>query len=264
MDDTYPIYLSRLAQMALPQAYENQVQSIQASTKFHHSPSGSSQAASVPGYTIITPPQSDESINSQFYLQLETYQQKLLALDFGADLMVSLPLASFHLTLADLIVGSAYENACDRDANYEVNLRTCIEKIFKQYQQQYPQPQAPIKWRMQSLIVMPRAIGVALAPESLDDYEQIINFRRLIYQSSELAALGIAQQYHFTAHVTLAYFKPIPVDLNRDRVAELLAHLNQSWLNTMPEFIVDQAELRKFDDMNSFYRQPDWTKVNFG
>lgn len=264
MDDTYPIYLNRLAQMALPQAYQNQVQSIQASTKFHHSPSGSSQAASVPGYTIITPPQADESINSKFYLQLKTYQQNLLALDFGADLMVPLPLASFHLTLADLIAGSTYENAYDRDANYEVNLRTCIEKIFKQYRQQYPQPQAPIKWRMHSLIVMPRAIGVALAPESLDDYEQIINLRRLIYQSSELAALGISQQYHFTAHVTLAYFKPIPVNLNRDRVAELLAHLNQSWLNTMPEFIVDQAELRKFDDMNSFYRQPDWTKVNFG
>lgn len=262
MDDTYAIYLNRITQMALPQAYQNQVQSIQASTKFHDLPSGCVQAAPVPGYTIITPPQVDESINAQFYLRLHTYQQQLLALA-GEALIVPLPLTSLHLTLADLIAGDAYEQACDRNPNYEADLHACIETIFSQHQQQYPQALTPIKWGMHSLIVMPRAIGVALVPKQFSDYAQIIDFRDSIYRNAQLAALEIKQHYHFTAHITLGYFRPMPAVLNRDRLADQFIRLNQSWLNTLPAFVINRAELRKFDDMNRFYRQPNWAKISF-
>lgn len=263
MDDNYQTYLNRIVRMTLPQAYQNQVQHIQESMKFHHSPSQSSQAAPFPGYTIMTPPQADESINSQLYAQLHKLQSQLLELPFDADLIVPLPLASFHLTLADLIWDSAYKNACSLNPNYEIELRSCIQNIFQQYQHKYPQPQTPIIWRFSGLIVMPRSIGVALVPRNTSDYEQIINFRRLLYQNSQLIGLGIEQHYYFTAHITLGYFRTISANLNRDRFVDLLDQLNQTWLDQPLEFVINRAELRKFDDMNRFYSQPDWATLDF-
>lgn len=264
MDDNYQTYLNRIVRMTLPQAYQNQVQHIQESTKFHHSPSQGSQAAPFPGYTIITPPQGDDSINSLLYTQLHKLQCQLVELLSDANLIVPLPLASFHLTLADLIWDSAYKNACSLNPNYEVELRDCIQSIFQQYQNKYPHLQTPIIWRYSGLIVMPRAIGVALVPRNASDYEQIINFRRLVYQNPQLVGLGIEQHYHFTAHITLGYFRTIPANFNRDRFVDLLDQLNQTWLDQTLEFTIHRAELRKFDDMSHFYRQPDWATLDFG
>jgi len=55
-------------------------------------------------------------------------------------------------------------------------------------------------------MVMTRSVGVCLAPTDENSYKQILEFRRSIYQNPDLIALGIEQQYHFTAHITLAYF----------------------------------------------------------
>lgn len=263
MDETYQLYLNRIVRMTLPQAYQNQVQHIQESTKFYHPPVGSSQVLPFPGYTIITPPQVDNPTNNQFYQDLYSYQRQLLELPLDVDLITPLPLESFHLTLADLIWDSAYKNACDRHPNYESDLQSCVSKIFQQYHHQYPQLKTPIRWSFAGLIVMSRAVGIALVPKDSSDYEQIINLRRLIYQDPQLIGLGIEQHYHFTAHITLGYFRTIPPNLERDRLVYFLDALNQDWLGKTPDFIVNKAELRKFDDMNSFYRQPDWPAIDF-
>ncbi len=89
--------------------------------------------------------------------------------------------------------------------------------------------------------------------------------RRMIYQNPDLIALGIEQQYNFTAHITLGYFGEAAAAADRDRLSESLIHLNQQWIGAenLHEIWVHRAELRKFDDMTRYYRQPDWAVLEF-
>ncbi|MDF5719044.1 MAG: DUF1868 domain-containing protein [Rhizonema sp. PD37] len=261
MDDNYQTYLNRVARMTLPEAYRSQIHRIQESSKFQvHS--GSIKAMPFPGYTVITPCFEDEDAENAFYVNLQSYQQQLLQLSVSNDLIVPVPPTSFHLTLADLIWDSAYRDASEQNPAFEVQLRSCFTEIFQEYQQAITQ-KSPIRWQMLGLIVMPRAVGVCLVPQNEDSYQQILNLRRAIYQNSQLMALGIEQHYDFTAHVTLGYFGEISPDLDRDRFATMLSDLNEKWLLNLPEFLAERAELRKFDDMTNYYRQPDWPSLNF-
>ena len=249
--------------MTLPEAYRSQIQHIQESAKFRlHS--GSRQAAPFPGYSLITPPAAEEAKNSTFHAKLESYQQELLQLPVGSDLIVPVPPASFHLTLADLIWDSAYLHACEKDPEFDQKLRSCCAEILQQYQESMTNGTEPIQWQMLGLIVMPRAVGVCLVPQNERCYEQIIQFRRKIYQNPKLMALGIEQHYHhFTAHVTLGYFAEVSPNLDRTNLSVMLSQLNQRWLLNSPEFLIHRVELRKFDDMTHYYREADWPSLDF-
>ncbi|WP_448269345.1 DUF1868 domain-containing protein [Nostoc sp. DSM 114159] len=262
MDDNYQTYLNRLARLTLPEAYRSQAQHIQESSKFQLN-SGLRQAASFPGYTLITPPAEEESHNSAFYAKLQTYQQELLQLPVNRNLIVPVPPASFHLTLADLIWDNAYLDAYEKNPKFDEELHSCLAEIFQKYQQLMTNRSHPIKWQMLGLILMPRAIAICLVPQDERCYEEIIQFRRTIYQNPKLIALGIEQHYHFTAHVTLAYFGEVSSDLDRTNFSTILSQLNEQWLLNLPEFSIDRVELRKFDNMTRYYREPDWPILDF-
>ncbi|WP_211176100.1 DUF1868 domain-containing protein [Brasilonema sp. UFV-L1] len=263
MDDKYQIYLNRLARMTLPEAYRTQVQHIQTSSKFQPHLEQGRQAVPFPGYTVITPPWEEETDNSTFYAHLQDYQQELLQLRVNSDWIVLVPPASFHLTLADLIWDSAYYDAQRKNPKFEEQLCSCFADIFEQYQQSTQGQTHPICWQMQGLVVMSRAIGVCLVPQNEASYEQIINLRRAIYQNANLIGLGIEQHYHFTAHVTLGYFGEIAPNLDYDYLTTMFSQLNQQWMHNSPELLIQRAELRKFDDMTRYYREPDWPILNF-
>ena len=259
MDDNYQTYLNRVARMTLPEAYKSQIQHIQESSKFCLTPERERQAMPFPGYAVMTPPsQEEESENLAFYAKLQSYQQELLDLPLNSDLIMPVPPASFHLTLADLVWESAYRDICEKNPEFEQQLRSCFAEIFQQYQESMTNAAYPIRWQMLGLIVMPRSIGICLAPQDKNCYEQIANLRRAIFQNPKLIALGIEQNYHFTAHMTLGYFGEISPDIDRDRLSSMLQELNQRWLLSLPEFVIRRAELRKFDDMTRFYREPEW------
>ncbi|MGB3654833.1 MAG: DUF1868 domain-containing protein [Rivularia sp. (in: cyanobacteria)] len=256
MDDNYQTYMNRVARMTLPEAYTSQVQHLKESSKFASHPGGT-KAVSFPGYTLITPPHGEEdSTNSAFYSQLQGYQQEILQLPIGSDLIIPVPPDSFHLTLADIIWDSAYRDASKTNPDFAAQLGSCFDDIFQQYQKSVTSKNPP-KWQMLGLMLMPRAVAVCLVPLDRDSYEQIINLRRAIYQNPSLMALGIEQQYNFTAHVTLGYFGEIVPDLNRENFASMLCELNQKWMEYLPTLTMHRVELRKFDDMTRFYREPD-------
>jgi len=246
--------------MTLPESYISQVQHIQPSPKFELRPEGGRQAVYFPGYSVLTPPAEEDSQNFDFYKNLHVYQQQLLQLS-PSELIVPVPPASFHLTLADLIWDSAYRYA-NENSEFEVQLRYAIAAIFQKYRQSRAQT-TPIRWQTLGLIVMPRAVGVCLVPKDEDSYEQILQFRRTIYQNSDLTRLGLEQHYHFTAHITLGYFGDLSPNLDRDRLSTTFSELNQQWLENSKEFSIHRAELRKFDDMTRYYRQPDWPILEF-
>jgi len=246
--------------MTLLETYKSQVQHIQESPKFQPRPEGGRQAVPFPGYTVSTPT-AEESENTAFYTNLNLCQEQLLQLPLDFGLIVPVPPASFHFTLADLIWDSAYHYA-NENSKFEEQLRYAIAEIFQQYRSISTQTN-PIRWQMLGLIVMPRAIGVCLVPKDEGSYEQILKFRRTIYQNPSLTALGIEQHYHFTAHITLGYFGDISPNLDRDHFSTIVSELNEQWLDRSPELQIHRAELRKFDDMTRYYREADWPVVDF-
>ncbi|MEO3705835.1 DUF1868 domain-containing protein [Trichormus azollae] len=262
MDDNYQTYLNRVARMTLPEFYRSQVQHIQESSKFRQN-SGVREAAPFPGYTLITPAAGEDTENAAFYKQIETYQRSLLELPVNCDLIVPVPPVSFHLTLADLIWDHAFVHATEKNPQFEQELNFCLGDLFNQYKQLRSKATDPISWQMLGLIVMPRSIGVCLIPKDERCYEEIIQLRRLIYQNRKLMGLGIEQHYHFTAHITLGYFGEIFAELDRIKLSNQLSDLNQQWLLNFPEILIHRVELRKFDNMIQYYRQLDWTSLDF-
>jgi hypothetical protein len=262
LDETYQTYLNRVARLTLPATYKSQLQHIQESPKFKLLPDGSRQAVSFPGYTVCTPPWGEVSENSEFYNSLQEIQEQLLQ-QLAPGLMVAVPPDSFHLTLADLIWDSAYRHAQRENPNFEKHLQERIQESFQKYQQTMARGN-PIGWQLLGLMIRPRAIAVCLAPKDEDSYKRMLEFRRLIYQNSGLIGLGIEQQYHFTSHITLGYFGSIAPNLDRDLLANTLSEFNrQSLPLELIPLRIQRAELRKFDDMMRYYREPDWPILEF-
>lgn len=262
MDETYQTYLNRVAHLTVPTTYTSQLQHIQESPKFKPLPDGSREAVPFPGYSVVTPPWGEESVNSGFYTNLKDIQQQLLQ-QFGAGLMVPVPPDSFHITLADLIWESAYRDVERENPEFDKQLQERIADSFQKYQHSHSSGY-PICWQLLGLMIRPRAIAVCLAPKDEQSYRRTLECRRLIYQNQGLIALGIEQQYHFTAHVTLGYFGEIPANLDRDRLSNTLSTVNeQTFVEDAQTFYIQRAELRKFDDMMRYYRQPDWPVLEF-
>ncbi|MEB3292049.1 MAG: DUF1868 domain-containing protein [Synechococcales bacterium] len=251
MDQNYQTYLNRIMRTTLPETYQSQVQYIHESPKFLRSDSGDWQPADFPGYTIITPPGSIDKANQSLYQELATYQQTLLT-QLGTELFIPVPAESFHLTIADLIWESSYRHAADQ-SNFEHQLQTGIAQSFQQ--SAHLHTGQPIPFRVVGLMVMTRALGVALAATDEGGYNQIVELRRSIYQNSDLIAIGIEQQYHFTPHITLGYFGSL-VGCDLTQLGEKFDQLNQPWLESQHQpFWVKQAELRKFPDMTRYDRE---------
>ena len=257
MNETYQAYINRVAQLTLPATYSAQLQTIQKSPKFLDG-----QAVYFPGYSVITPPSNEDKINQEFYSQVQLLQQQLLE-QLNSDFIISLPPESFHLTLADLIWGDSYQQAVSENAAFEEQLRSQIKHSFQQYQN-LEQHFNNIQWQLWGLSIRPRAIMACLAPKDQESYEAILNLRRCLYQNEGLIALGIEQQYDFTAHITLGYFNQIATDLNRPRLCIIISQIADRLLDGEPAIMkVVSGELRKFDNMIDYYRQADWSRISF-
>lgn len=259
MDDTYQVYVNRVARMTLPETYISQLDHIQESPKYKSLSDGRRQAVPFPGYTIITPPVPEDPDNRDFYAHLQASQQQLLE-KLDPQLWVPVPPESLHLTLADLIWDSRYRDA-SQDPEFDQKLQAAIAESFSAFQANLIDQ--PIRWQVLGIIVMTRAIGVCLAPRDEGSYEEIVQFRRAIYQNPSFMALGIEQQYHFTAHITFGYFGSIPEDLDRSQMSTMLSDLNHQWMDSPQELLIKRAELRKFDDMTCYHREESWPILEF-
>lgn len=257
MDENYQAYLNRVARLTLPATYKSQLQHIQESPKFKLLPDGSRQAVFFPGYTLSTPPWGEDSDNEAFYAPLQELQQQLVQ-QLGSDLIVQVPPDSFHLTLADLIWENAYLDRERENPEFDRQLQERIGESLQQYQQAFSNGK-PIGWQLLGIMLRPRAIAVCLAPQDEDAYKRVMEIRRAVYQNSGLIALGVEQQYIFTAHITLGYFGAISPELNREQLADTLSKFNQQVLEQQGvPLYARRVELRKFDDMMRYYRQSDW------
>lgn len=259
MDDNFQDYLNRVARLVSPETYQSQLEHIQESPKFVRQPTGEFLASPFPGYSVITPPCGEEPENGEFYENLQKFQQQLLD-SMEPGLLIPVPADSFHFTLADLIWDSAYRDAA-KNPEFDQKLHSCMGAIFAESASLGDGK--PSQWMVLGTMVRARAVGVCLIPTEEHSYHQVTELRRAIYQNQDLMGLGIEQQYHFTAHITLGYFGEISPNIDRQNLIELLTELNDQWLETTQSMQVKQAELRKFDDMTRYYRESDWPVFEF-
>jgi hypothetical protein len=260
LDENYQTYLNRVIRMTLPDAYKSQVQHIQESPKFRRLPEQKWQANPFPGYTVVTPCGVEDRENAALFDRLREYQSQVTQ-KVGLDLLAPLPAESFHLTLADLIWDGTYRHAVGENPAFEEQLRDRITQSFQQCQ---PLSHGnPIRFQALGLIVMARAVAICLAPTDEESYDRILKLRRAIYQNPDLMAIGIEQQYYFTPHITLGYFGDTS-QVEGDRLSQIFDELNKQWLEQESQtFLVHRAELRKFDDMTRYYRDPNWASFAF-
>ena len=243
--------------MGLKAKKAGNLKSIQKSPKFLQG-----QAVAFPGYSIVTPPNSEDKFNQEVYKKVESLQQELKQF-IDSGVIIPLPSYSFHFTIADLIWDSSYQQAVADNPNFEEQLRKAIETIFSEYKAIEKQ-WGTVEWQLYGVVIRPRAIMLSLAPKNEESYEAIIELRSYIYQNSGLMALGIEQQYDFTGHITLGYFSDIPENLDRKLLNNTIAKINDLLLeDTLPILKINRVELRQFNNMLTYHRQPDWEAVEF-
>lgn len=257
MDESYQDYINRVARLTLPNACSMQLQTIQHSPKFIEG-----KPVSFPGYSVITPLAKEDRANEKFYAQVKTLQQQL-SQQLDKNFLVPLPEGSFHFTLADLVWDESYRQIAAANPNFDQELRQQVIASFTQYQDAVDNLK-PLTWQLWGIITRPRAIMACLVPKDQESYDSIIQLRRSLYQNSGLIGLGIEQQYDLTAHITLGYFDQIPDTLNRDRLCIVMSQINdrlvESELSTMT---IKEIQLRKFEDMVQYNREPDWANIQF-
>jgi hypothetical protein len=261
LDENYQTFLNRVMRLTLPDTYRSQVQHLQESPKFRFSPEQGWQPSAFPGYTVVTPPGWEDSKNLTIYQNLKHYQSRIVEV-LGSDPFVPIPPESFHVTIADLVWDSAFYHA-NESPGFEDRLRDRVANSFRQSQS--ISLNQPIRFQVVGLMVMTRAIAACLATTDEAAYNRILALRRSLYQNPDLIEIGIEQQYYFTPHITLGYFGKLDEDLDRAALSQTFDRLNTEWLESNPDnvFWVDRAELRKFDNMASYYREPNWATFQF-
>lgn len=258
MDESYQDYINRVARLTLPTACSMQLKTIQQSPKFEDG-----KPVAFPGYSVITPPKSEDKINQDFYERVTIVQQQL-SQQLETDFFIPLPPSSFHFTLADLIWDESYNQAISANADFDRILQQEIIASFQQYQESITEKET-LTWQLWGVMTRPRAIMACLVPKDRESYDAVIQLRRSLYQNAGLIGLGIEQQYDLTAHITLGYFNQIPPSLNRDRLCIVLSQINDRLLESeLPVMNVKEAQLRKFENMIEYNRQSDWATIDFG
>lgn len=255
MDETYQIYVNRVASLTLPTTYQNQLNNIQKSPKFQQR-----QPVPFPGYTVLTPPYQDDLGNESFYHQVTLTQQQLIQ-KIEPNFLIPVPPESFHLTLADLIWENNYRDAVQTDQNFNQKLKQAISDSFQAYEK-LDLEKGQCQWQILGLLVFPRALVLGLVPCNELSYNKIFQLRRSIYQNQELIGLGIEQQYHFTAHITLGYFDTIPDTLDKNSLESVILSFNDQWIEKDSQILtLEQGELRKFENMTRFLSDQSYPKV---
>lgn len=250
MDDSYQSYINRVAPQTLAIAYEQQLANAQGSPKFEQG-----QPVPFPGFSLVTPIAAEDPANQDFYAHLATVQHEVVGI--LGDKFIPVPDSSLHLTVADLIWDGPYQELRRQNPDFEQKLCTCVQHAFADCQTQKI-PYTTCHWQILGIFILPRSLGVVLAPQRESDYDPLMIARRVIYQNSALIGLGIEQQYRYTAHITLGYFDAAIEQLDDPKtLSEKLCQINDHWVASEPQILnIHRIELRYFSDMTCFTRQP--------
>lgn len=222
------------------------------------------EALDHPGYTVITPTFEDETNpkNTATYVRLCDVQRALLD-KMGSSKLAPAPNSAFHLTVADLIADLPFRRRVRSDVR-EARFRGCVKDILEKFQDSWPG--ALPTFEVAGLSLFEAGFVVALVrahADSAPGYIRLMSFRDHIYGGALKTDYSVDRIFPFTGHVTVAYIEDVLVRAERDQLAEVLLDLNGTLKDTSLPLVVEVAELRKFDGMQRFYRDPSWPVYRF-
>lgn len=258
-DENFEEYRTRIAQSITDADIDNKVLGLKPAGKFRRNAAGIYRPEPYPGYTIITPPFLEETENIRTYARLADVQRELLQL-VDESIYVPVPVSSFHITIADLISGSGYENKV-QNSGYEIALRDSVLRVCYRAVDQIHG--CPPSMRICGLTLFPSVIIAIVSIEDEPGYGRLLRLRELIYDDTDLKHLGVSKQFSFTGHVTLAYVEEIPTENSLKKLAQAIKQLNQDFFDKPLPLKIGTAELRKFEDMSRYYRTAGWANFRF-
>lgn len=182
---------------------------------------------------------------------------------------VPVPDDTLHMTLADLISQQAYVLNV-KESKRERELIDEVKNIFDDFtsNNQHDIPQMKLKGL--SLVPQSPVCLVAIVdPRTPKDCTTLMELRRFIHDRSPiLIDMGVKRQFPYVFHITLAYIEGFLSKDDRNQLKDKILELNKSIFHNSKviPFNILSAELRKFDDVSRFDRDPDdtlWPVVNF-
>lgn len=229
---------------------------VRALGKFQISNSGQWEPFSHAGYTIITPPFTDDIENEGFYKKLIAIREEL-SRHMVSPKILAAPVSALHMTVARLVSGDVLESI--RQDAYEETVFSALEQVFSKIA-------APgyLQFVVKGISILPHGIVAAIvSPVTEYDYQCLQTFRNYIYDDKLLANLGIERKRVFKGHFTLFYIEGELSENDRRYIADLISYINNKFFNAPLQYTLARAEVRKFDNYLSFYRKNMWPVFEF-
>ncbi|EGW40084.1 hypothetical protein [Desulfosporosinus sp. OT] len=251
----YEEYLKYVENVLKEETIEESATQLKTLGKFQESSDGLWEPVPYSGYTLITPTFFDDSENVDFYGLLSDLREEL----FWNILLpgtVWAPTLALHMTIGRLISGDVF-------ATRIMNSRE--EEFLLALNQVSPTTKSrALNYEVKGLSIFPQGVIAAIvSPVTEDDYQRLQDFRNNLYTDAVLKQLGVERKRNFRGHITLFYLEEKLFKKESKKLAGAVADINRrSFANPLP-FILERAEVRKFDNFSEFYRRDHWPVYRF-
>lgn len=254
----FETYHARQRHEVTPQGLRARATNIRATDKFrsHH---GIWEKLPYPGYAVVSM-LNDSSENESLTGELENLQKLLAAKLNDANKYYLLPADSFHQTIANTLSGERFKKhviARGIENQFPGIIAQAFEKI------QLNRSEGPVEMKLAGVGIFGSALGILGTFSRKEDFETIIRFREQFYSNPDLNRIDIRRTRPFIGHVTLMY---VDGDFNEEekfQLGEICAYVNKTLESRSLIFKITKAELRSYQDLSAFERQPHYPVYSF-
>lgn len=260
-DGSFKEYLHRVAHTLNPDSIQASLDHLSVSDKYHQN-----QPLFFPGVTLVSPLGSEDQSAALLYTRLEQDLDSLKT-EFSREI-VPIQASTFHITGADLIAGTAYQEALKIHQYDAEGYFREIQSALIQESQVIPDASLNTlasttslnyRWDLAGFTLFGSAVVCLLQPKLEEAYLHLIGLRSRIYNHPYLHSLGIRPPRPFMAHITLGYYQSElfhPSTLTR--LAQWCIERNQALATSIHSYeaeascVLNQMQLRSFEDMTDY------------
>ena len=254
----FETYNARQRYEVTPQGLWKRAENIRATDKFksHH---GIWEKLPYPGYAVVST-LNGGSENEDLIGELESLQQLLAAKLNDSNKYYLLPVDSFHQTIANTLSGERFKKNVIAQG-IENHFPGIISQAFEKIQPTWSE--GPIEMKLIGVGIFGSALGVLGTFSRKEDFEMIVRFREQFYSNSVLNLIDIRRTRPFIGHVTLMYAVGDFSEGERFQLGEICSYVNKALEGRSLIFKITKAELRSYENLSAFERQPHYPVYSF-
>ncbi len=191
-----------------------------------------------PGNTIIHFIKNSSQIQILTEIQNEMSQYPLF------NKFVLLPTDSYHMTVCDLLTyADLFSN--ERYTNFKHKNLSHILDIDNQIYRDLGKEFFELHITMVPVAIQSKKI--VLRPKSKEDEMKLVEFREFISKK-----IGFTINPNYTFHISLAYQLQELTPNEKSEMDYILSKLNEKYLSSLGDIIIDEAVLALFNDMSEY------------